>query len=231
MLCRILITALCLLHHSHPTFCCDFEQEIVNSNDSIPFSTRAHWMRAANQALFDLDSPCPLRAFGTVIVNHTAPGLGELVCMGINRMSNTGNPTMHGEIVAIGNCSSVLTAENGKYRLTPEEALNAFSELSLYTNAEACPMCASAIRFAGFKEYIYGTSINTLISSGWQQIRIRSSCIFNSSYGLLTTTKLIAGILSNETDPLFKWQYNPDNPCPSGCQRTEPGSNCEKILE
>jgi len=27
-------------------------------------------------------------------------------------------------------------------------------------------MCASAIRWAGFKEYIYGTSINTLVQRG-----------------------------------------------------------------
>jgi hypothetical protein len=67
------------------------------SINGIPFSTRAHWMRKANEALFDvLDDPCPFAAFGTVIVNHTVDGLGELVCMGANSNKVTGNPTLHG---------------------------------------------------------------------------------------------------------------------------------------
>jgi hypothetical protein len=63
----------------------------------IPYSTRVHWMREANNALFALSGPCPFAAFGSVIVNHTgATGLGELVCMGANSNSASGNPTMHG---------------------------------------------------------------------------------------------------------------------------------------
>lgn len=62
--------------------------------NSIPFATRAHWMRQANLAL---PSACPFAAFGTVIVNHTDPsGPGELVCTGANSGSTSGNPTMHG---------------------------------------------------------------------------------------------------------------------------------------
>lgn len=116
---------------------------IRGTTKSIPYSTRAYWMRAANQALSDLESPCPFAAFGTVIVNHTAHGphgLGQLVCMGVNQMSNTGNPFMHGEMAAIGNCSTIFTAKNGNYGFTADQALNAFSQLSLYTNAESCPM-------------------------------------------------------------------------------------------
>ena len=66
------------------------------SINSIPFSTRAHWMRVANAAVAELESPCPTSPFATVIVNHTAPGLGELICMGVNSIRTTGNPTMHG---------------------------------------------------------------------------------------------------------------------------------------
>lgn len=56
-------------------------------------------MRRANEALGELSgSPCPFAAFGTVIVNHTnSDGLGELVCMGVNENSLTGNPSLHGE--------------------------------------------------------------------------------------------------------------------------------------
>lgn len=67
------------------------------SINGIPFSTRAYWMRKANEALFDvLEDPCPFAAFGTVIVNHTVSGLGELVCIGANSNRVTGNPTLHG---------------------------------------------------------------------------------------------------------------------------------------
>jgi hypothetical protein len=67
------------------------------SINSISYSTRIHWMREANNALFELSGPCPFAAFGTVIVNHTAgTGLGELVCIGANSNRPTGNPVMHG---------------------------------------------------------------------------------------------------------------------------------------
>jgi hypothetical protein len=69
------------------------------SNNSIPFSTRAFWMRRANAALGELDSPCPFAAFGTVIVNHTDLSEGPhgtAVCYGVNSNKKTGNPTLHG---------------------------------------------------------------------------------------------------------------------------------------
>lgn len=63
------------------------------SINGVPFETRAYWMREANQAM---SHPCPFAPFGTVIVNHTAGGLGELVCIGENSQRYTGNPTLHG---------------------------------------------------------------------------------------------------------------------------------------
>jgi hypothetical protein len=68
------------------------------SINGIPPSTRAHWMRKANSALQDVHGdPCPFGAFGAAIVNHTAPGLGELVCIGANSNRQTGDPTLHGK--------------------------------------------------------------------------------------------------------------------------------------
>ena len=64
--------------------------------NGVPFATRAHWMRRANVALGELASPCAFAAFATAIVNHTAPGLGELVCIGVNSNRQTGDPTLHG---------------------------------------------------------------------------------------------------------------------------------------
>ncbi|KAJ2899482.1 hypothetical protein MKZ38_003039 [Zalerion maritima] len=181
------------------------------SIEGISYSTRAYWMRMANEALYGvLGRPCPFAAFGTVIVNHTGDGLGDLVCMGANSNKITGNPSMHGEMAAISNCSGIFMDPEGPYKMTASESQDAFTDLSLYTNAESCPMCASAIRWAGFKEYIYGTSIDTLIEKGWGQIRISSIEVFRQSFDLGTVTSLIAEVLTNETDPYFFWQYNPD---------------------
>ncbi|KGQ01168.1 hypothetical protein PAAG_12112 [Paracoccidioides lutzii Pb01] len=250
--------------------------------DGVPFAIRAYWMRRANQALSDLGSPCPFAAFGTVIVNHTKQGeLGDLICIGVNENSKTGNPTSHGklpflfsntcidpepafgipsapleqtramqifisiclflgstliqlpfqrtgEIAAITNCTKVLTHKSGRFKMTPSQALNAFKELTLYTNAESCSMCTSAIRWAGFKEYVYGSSIESLIRKGWSQIRISSQEIIERSYDLPSSTILIGEILANETDPYFAWQYDPSAPCPAGCSRSGPRMSCRK---
>jgi purine nucleoside permease len=45
-----------------------------------------------------------------------------------------------GEIAAIKNCTAILTDPNGKFRMTASEAQAAFVDLTLYTNAESCPM-------------------------------------------------------------------------------------------
>lgn len=126
-----------------------------------------------------------------------------------------------GEMVAINNCTKILTDPQGEYRLSAAEVSEIWPTLSLYTNAESCPMCASAIRWAGFREYIYGTSINTLIDKGWGQIRISSVDVFRQSFDLPNAGRLIADVLSNETDPYFSWQFDPESPCPDGCSRAD----------
>lgn len=131
-------------------------------------------------------------------------------------------------MAAIQNCSEILTDPSGPYNMTAADALGAFSELSLYTNAESCPMCASAIQWSGFAEYIYGTSIDRLIEKGWGQIRVSSMEIFRQSFDLGTATRLIGEVLTNETDPYFLWQYDPTYACPQGCSRS--GSTCTSNL-
>jgi hypothetical protein len=56
---------------------------------------------------------------------------------GIRRAYEIGHS---GEISAIHNCSAILTDPEGEYKLSPSEALAEFKKLSLYTNAEPCPM-------------------------------------------------------------------------------------------
>jgi hypothetical protein len=70
------------------------------SEDPIPYSTRAHWMRRANSAIAEIEgTPCLFNAFASAIVNHTDTSegpLGKLVCLGVNNIMRTGNPTVHG---------------------------------------------------------------------------------------------------------------------------------------
>lgn len=184
-------------------------------------------MRRANAALADLSTPCQFAPFATVLVNHSDTStslMGEEICIGINSNSVGGNPTLHGEIAAINNCS--LELQGPRFNLTAAEALAAFPTFSLYTNAESCPMCASAIRWAGIKEYIYGTSIDYLIEKGWGQIRIASLEIFQESFDLPYQSRLMAEVLTNETNPYFAWQFDPTAACPSGCSRGGSSGGC-----
>ena len=194
---------------------------------TIALALREKWMRVAIQALHDLASPCPFSAFGAAIVNHTysTPG-GDLICIGVNTIADDGNPTLHGEIAAINNCTSVLRDPNGPYRLSPEQTSEAWKQLSLYTTAEACPMCSSAIRWAGFKEYVYATSSETLIEAGWPQMSINSRELFQRSGMVEPSTAILTDVLRWETDALFDWQFDSRAPCPAGCSRTSAGDAC-----
>lgn len=48
-----------------------------------------------------------------------------------------------GEMAAIKNCTAILTDPNGRFNLTASEAEDAFADLTLYTNAESCPMVST----------------------------------------------------------------------------------------
>ena len=210
---------------SHESFHND-QITLSHEPSSVDLHTREHWMRVAVTALHDLKSPCPFEAFGAVVVNHTSSGIGEAVCIGVNTISDDGNPTLHGEIAVINNCTSVLRDPQGPYKLSAEETSAAWKQLSLYTTAEACPMCASAIRWAGFKEYIYATSSETLVENGWPQMSITSRELFRRSGMVEPSTAIITDVLHGETDTLFEWQFDSRAPCPAGCSRATGGETC-----
>ncbi|ORY20997.1 putative cytosine deaminase [Naematelia encephala] len=180
--------------------------------NDVPAERRMHWMRVANEAVYADGHPCPQAPFGTAIVNTTSD---ELVCVISNAVGRTGDPTMHGEITAIRHCTDVLTQRG----LSPQEILASWKEFSLYTNGEPCPMCASAIRWAGFKEVIYGSSIRTIAENGRNQIYIPSSLVWEKSYSLGHATLMLGNVLTNETDPFFEHQFNESAACPVGCER------------
>ncbi|KAK0726511.1 cytidine deaminase-like protein [Apiosordaria backusii] len=192
------------------------------NNNTIPLSTREHWIHKSNTLSLN-NHPCPFAPFGTAIVNHTTSNPhGDLICTGSNQNSLTGNPTLHGEIAAINNCSSIFLSP--RYNMTPAESLAAFQHLSIYTNAESCPMCAAAVRWAGFREYVYGVSIEELIGFGWGQLDIGSEEVIFSGVGMRGRDPevVLGGVGRGESGRLFGWQFR-KRECPGGCERREGG--------
>ena len=126
----------------------------------------------------------PRRPFGAVIVRRTT---GEIIAKGYNRFSES--PTFHGEIDAINRCAAVNPQID-------------WTELDMYTTAEPCPMCQSAVEWAGIANVYYGTSMPFLQRHGWRQIDIRAEEVARRTS--FRQTNVIGGILEFECNTLFE---------------------------
>ncbi|CAQ84315.1 MULTISPECIES: nucleoside deaminase [Photorhabdus] len=123
--------------------------------------------------------------FGAVIVNRSS---GEILSRGVN--SWVKNPILHGEIQAI-NHYVTLYGNQG------------WNNVALYTTAEPCSMCMSALAWTGIREVIWGTSISGLRNVGIRQIDISAQEIAERASSFYSPISLVGGILANETDKLF----------------------------
>ncbi len=88
--------------------------------------------------------------FGAVVVKD-----GVIVGRGHNEVIKNNDPTCHGEIQAIRDACRRL----GTYDLTGCE---------LYTSAEPCPMCLSAIIWANIRTVYYGCSAKDAAAIGFR---------------------------------------------------------------
>lgn len=131
----------------------------------------------------ELAGNMPELPFGAVIVDQTH---GDIAAEGWNRGGVS--PIWHGEMDVIE-------------RLARSQPDADWAKMVLYTTAEPCPMCQSAILWAGIRTVVYGTSIPTLQRLGWWQIGIRSDEVCSRSPG--KECQLIAGIMEAECDELF----------------------------
>ena len=125
----------------------------------------------------------PRNPFGTILVDAKS---GEIVAKGINQAKL--NPILHGEMDAIN-----------KYALN---GLGNWKDLVLYTTAEPCCMCQSAILWAGIQRVFYGTSISKLAELGWRQFTIGAHEV--GAFASFATCSVTGGILVAETDLLFE---------------------------
>ena len=78
--------------------------------------------------------------FGAVIVRD-----GEVIATGANRVVPNADPTAHAEVMAIRNACTKL----GTFQL---------NDCTIYSSCEPCPMCLSALYWAGVKRICYGNT-------------------------------------------------------------------------
>jgi len=131
----------------------------------------------------ELARQVPELPFGAVIVHGNT---GDVIAEGFNRSAE--NPTWHGEIDALNQCARVHPGID-------------WSPLVLYTTAEPCPMCASAILWAGLRAIVFGSSIPYLQSLGWWQIDLRAEEVLRQAP--FRSCQLVGGVLESECNALF----------------------------
>lgn len=92
--------------------------------------------------------------FGAVIVRED-----QVIARAHNTVLEQNLPTRHAEINAIEQAALVL----GTYDL---------SGCDIYSTTEPCPMCFSAIHWAGLDRLVWGTSIDDVASLGFNELLI-----------------------------------------------------------
>lgn len=145
-------------------------------------NTQSHerFMRRAIQ----LAGNNPKYPFGALLVDAAK---ASVVAEGWNRSAQ--NPTWHGEIDAINQCAAKHPAID-------------WTRLVLYTTAEPCPMCQSAVAWAGIGTVVFGSSIPFLKSLSWSQIDIRAAEVAKRTP--FRKCAIIGGVLEPECNALFR---------------------------
>ena len=120
--------------------------------------------------------------FGALIVRD-----GEILARGHNLGRTNGDPTAHGEIVAIRRC----LADHGSAALTGS---------TLYTSGEPCAMCMGAIIWCHVGRLVFAASVEQL-ATRLHQIMISSAEIAaRESFSPIAIT---GGVLADEAMQLF----------------------------
>lgn len=122
------------------------------------------------------------RPFGCVLADLAT---GELLLGAAN--ASRRDPTDHAEMVAL--------------RAMARLAIDPASVL-LVSTAEPCPLCASASYWSGIPAIVFGTSIATLIRSGWRQIDLPCTDLFARANPPVSV-EILGGFLADETDRLY----------------------------
>jgi tRNA(Arg) A34 adenosine deaminase TadA len=121
--------------------------------------------------------------FGAVIVRD-----GQEVARGRNLGRTTGDPTAHGEMVAIRR--AVGARHSGK----------ALKGATIYTSGEPCAMCMGAILWCGFGRLVYAASLQQLATKIDQIMITSTDLAAKASFAPISIT---GGVLADEAMKLF----------------------------
>jgi tRNA(Arg) A34 adenosine deaminase TadA len=121
------------------------------------------------------------KGFGTVIVKNST-----IISKAHDTEVTENDPTCHAEINAIRKAASKIGKD--------------FSGCTLISTHEPCPMCATAIVWAGFSELAFGFSIGDAIKQGRNRIDIPCTEIFSRARVNITIHE---GVLKNECSILY----------------------------
>lgn len=147
---------------------------------SIPIKRHETAMRAAI-AMAAQNQAYP---FAAVITNASS---GAILARGVNKTFE--NPILHGEI----SCMNNYVAQYGNKN---------WPDLVLYTTGEPCPMCMSALIWAGIGGVVYGSSIEAIQKAGIDIFQFTAKQINQGNN--FSQTQILGGILESECDSLFK---------------------------
>lgn len=126
----------------------------------------------------------PGRPFGSVIVDERT---GQVVGEGVVNMG--ANPMYYSEVVAMND----YIARHGN---------QGWENLTMYGTGEACPMCMSAMVWAGIPRMVYASD-TPFVSKYVNNINIRAQDVIAAAHPLYTNKLLLGGVLSDVTDKMF----------------------------
>jgi tRNA(Arg) A34 adenosine deaminase TadA len=127
----------------------------------------------------------PGRPFGSVLVDDRT---GQVVGEGVANLA--ASPMLHSEVMAMND----YLAKNGN---------KGWENLTMYGTGEACPMCASAMVWAGIPRMVYGSD-TPFVRQYIADIDIRARAVVDAGKAIYTSKLLLGGVLANETDKLFE---------------------------
>lgn len=121
--------------------------------------------------------------FGACIVSAN----GKVLGCGHNTVLETGDPTAHGEMVAIKRAiqnidppiyNKVVDMQDNIVGTVQNKPGGMFlEECTIYTTAEPCPMCFGAIHWARIKRIVFGMSIEEVKEYGFNELTIYNSTL------------------------------------------------------